>query len=347
MVTFLFTDIEGSTHRWIGPRGDAERPRRARFGAASSDRGLPRSLFKHTGDGICAAFASASDAITRQSPPNSTDLPVRMGLASGRRGGAGFRLLRTGVNRAARVMGAGHGGQILLAASTAELLDGNTWSNSGDAACATSPRRCRSSRSAAGLRSDFPPLNTVEAVPGNLPAQTTSFIGRDAEIDALADLMHSQRLVTFTGVGGVGKSGWRCTSPPNSRTVRRRSVVVELAPVGDPDAVPDAVASPRCHTASRDEGHESLGGLLRTGVADRVDNCEHVLDAAAAIAEAMLARATTVSLMATSRESLDIGAERTWPVPRSPWTRGRGRRRWPSSSTTPSRHPNFVSSGPR
>ena len=165
---------------------------------------------------------------------------------------------------------------------------------------------------------DFPPLKTVDIVPGNLPAQATSFIGRDSEVKELSELVRSHRLVTLTGVGGVGKTRLALQVAAEMTSRFADGVwFVELAPVGDPAAVPDAVATalgvtPQSGLTVSESLAVALSGRRMLIV---MDNCEHVLDASAKMAETILARAATVNVMATSREALGIRAENAWPVP--------------------------------
>ena len=184
VVTFLFTDIEGSTRRW---EADADAMRAA---LAAHDEVLRTAieahggfLFKHTGDGVCAAFASPRSAVDAAvAAQRALELPVRMGLATGEAELRDGDYFGTVLNRAARVMAAGHGGQILVADSTAGLLSGSRSDGSGAAAITRHRQPGRGVPGpGAGLRSEFPPLRTLDATPGNLRPATTSFIGRESE----------------------------------------------------------------------------------------------------------------------------------------------------------------------
>jgi class 3 adenylate cyclase len=203
-VTFLFTDMEGSTRLW-----EAE-PDAMRVALAAHDAVLREAvesrggwLFKHTGDGVCAAFGSARAAIDAAvAAQRRLGLPVRMGIATGEAECRGDDYLGPVLNRTARVMAAGHGGQILVAASAAALVSGVDLLDRGE-------HRLRDLSGvehlyqvrAAGLAVEFAPLRTVDAVPGNLPIQTTSFVGRDVAVKELAEQVRAHRLVTLTGVG--------------------------------------------------------------------------------------------------------------------------------------------------
>jgi predicted ATPase/class 3 adenylate cyclase len=321
VVTFLFTDVESSTRRW---ESDAEA---MKVSLAAHDDVLRATiethggwLFKHTGDGVCAAFASPRSAVDAAvTAQRALELPVRMGLATGEAELRGTDYFGAVLNRAARVMAAGHGGQILLADSTAGLLTGIDLLDLG-------PRRLRDLPTAvgmfqvraSGLRTDFPPLRTLDTTPGNLRPAPSSFIGRESALDAVATELKSHRLVTLTGVGGVGKT--RLATEVATRLADEFPDGVwlfELALVGDPAAVPDAVAAILGITQ---QPGKSMSESVATALDGRVrllviDNCEHVLGAAGDLIEAILAHSATVKILATSREGLGVVDEQLWPVP--------------------------------
>ncbi|HEY4333366.1 MAG TPA: adenylate/guanylate cyclase domain-containing protein, partial [Ilumatobacteraceae bacterium] len=320
-ITFLFTDIEGSTRRW-----EAD-PEAMQVALAAHDDVLRTAvegrggwLFKHTGDGVCAAFGSARAAVDAAvDAQRSLALPVRMGIATGEAEQRGEDYFGPALNRAARVMAVGHGGQILLSNSTAALVSGVPLVDLGEHRLRdlSGVERLLQVR-ADGLRVEFPRLRTMDAVPGNLAMQATSFVGRDAEVKEVTELVRAHRLVTLTGVGGVGKTRLAVHVAAELVPEFPGGVwLVELAPVGDPGAVPDAVATalgiiPQPGASMIVSIAEALAGRHLLVV---LDNCEHVLEAIADLVDAILARSTTVTVMATSREGLRVGAEHLWPVP--------------------------------
>jgi predicted ATPase len=320
-VTFLFTDIEGSTRRW---EADAQAMRAA---LSKHDQVLQTAIgshdgfiFSHTGDGVVAAFASPRSAVDAAVKAQlALELPVRMGIATGEAELRDGDYFGTVLNRAARVMAAGHGGQILLADSAAGLLSGVDLIDLG-------PRRLRDLPTALGvfqvrapgLRADFPPLRALDASPGNLRPQTTSFIGRESEVAEIEAAVRAHRLVTLTGVGGVGKTRLALEVAAGLADEFPDGVwVFELAAVADPASVPDAVAAVLGITQQpgktvADSVAAALEGRVRLLV---LDNCEHVRDAAADLVEAILAQSASARILATSREGLGVADERLWLVP--------------------------------
>jgi class 3 adenylate cyclase len=207
VVTFLFTDVEGSTRRW---EADAQAMRAA---LVVHDKVLRTAieeydgfLFSHTGDGFVAAFASPMSAVNAAiDAQRELQLPVRMGLATGEAELRDGDYFGTVLNRAARVMAAGHGGQILLAESTAGLLSGVDLLDLG-------PRRLRDVPTpvgefqvrAPGLQTDFPALRALDTSPGNLRPAATSFIGRESEVAEVEAALRAHWKMLM-----VLPSGWR------------------------------------------------------------------------------------------------------------------------------------------
>jgi hypothetical protein len=321
VVTFLFTDVEGSTRRW---EADANAMRAA---LAAHDEVLRHQieshgglLFKHTGDGVCAAFSSPRSAVDAAvAAQRALELPVRMGVATGEAELRDGDYFGTVLNRAARVMAAGHGGQILLAESTAGLVSGVDLVDLG-------PRRLRDLPTpvgvfqvrAPGLPTEFPSLRGVDSNPGNLRRPITSLIGRDTEVSDIQAALRSHRLVTLTGVGGVGKTCLALEVAAQLADEFPDGVwVFELAAIADPGAVPDAVAAVLGITQQPGKSvAESVASVLEGRSRLLVfDNCEQVVDSVADLVAAILATSTTVTVLATSREGIGITEERLLRVP--------------------------------
>jgi predicted ATPase/class 3 adenylate cyclase len=327
--TFMFTDIEGSTRLW------EQHPDEMQDALERHDRILRRSIESHggyvfstAGDAYAAAFAVARDAVAAaidaqrslgaERWSESTPVKVRMGLHTGdaqERDGDYFGPV---LNRAARVMSAGHGGQILATAAVVHLAQGCEYSDLGehrlkDLSDVEQLFQVR----AEGLDADFGPLRTVNATPGNLPLQVTSFVGRDDEVRELAERIRAHRLVTLTGFAGVGKTRLAVQAAAELITEFGDGVwLVELAPVGIGASVPDAVASvlgvtPQPGRTMAEAIAAALSGRRALVV---LDNCEHVVGAVGELVDTILGRAPTVRVLATSREDLGAAAEHVWPV---------------------------------
>jgi predicted ATPase len=317
----LFTDVEGSTRRW---EADAEAMRAALVthdevlrAAVAAHNGF---LFKHTGDGVCAAFGSPAAAVDAATEAQRTlQLPVRMGIATGEAELRDDDYFGAVLNRAARVMTAGHGGQILVAESTAGLLSNVDLIDLG-------PRRLRDLPNpiqlfqvrGPGLRTEFPALRALDPDSGNLRVQPTSFIGREVEAAGVRAAIGAHRLVTLTGVGGVGKTRLAVEVAGQLTADFPDGIwIIELASVIDSSAVPDAVAAALgvTHQPGKSIG-ESIAGAMEGRVRLLVfDNCEHVLDVVADLLQTILDRAPSIKVVATSREGLGVADEHLWPVP--------------------------------
>ena len=286
-------------------------------------------VFSNRGDGVAAAFDRASDAVQVAAEaqrqlgaepwPQPVCLRVRMGVHTGEAQERDGDYFGPPLNRAARVMAVGHGGQILVSGATSAVLAGvDMWDLGEYRLRDLSGTERLFQVLAEGLAVEFPRLRTLDSAPGNLPQQMTSFVGRDVEVAELVGLVRAARMVTLTGVGGVGKT--RLAVQVAAELVAEFADglwLVELAPVGDPAAVPDAVASvlgvtPQAGYTVTDSIAQAVSGRRLLLI---LDNCEHVLDAAADLVETVLARAATVKVLATSREGLRLGAEHLWPVP--------------------------------
>ena len=333
-VTFLFTDLEGSTRLWE-EHPEAMRDALARHDEILRDAVEKRSghVVKTTGDGLHAVFAVGADAVVaaidaqRALVAETWSLPeplrVRMGLHTGAAELRDDDYYGTAVNRAARVSAAGHGGQVLVSHATEELVrDGLgadvTLLDRGEHRLRDLSRPERLHQlSAPGLGDEFPPIRSLDAYPGNLPSQLTSFVGRDRELASLAKALDESHLVTLTGVGGVGKT--RLATQLAAEVLPRfadGAWLCELAAADDEDALVQVVAAtlgvrPRPGL----ELDESIAEFLRAKqLLVVLDNCEHLLDASAQLAELVLQECPGVRIVATSREGLAVEGEHVVPL---------------------------------
>ena len=259
-------------------------------------------------------------------------LKVRMGLHTGEAELREGDYYGTAVNRAARIMACGHGEQILMSQTTAQLLEDAlpgdvTSTDLGDHRLRDLARPERVFQvNAPGLPHDFAPLRTLDAYPTNLPAQRTSFVGRDNETNTVAAALRESRLVTITGLGGVGKS--RLAVQVAADVLPRfpdGAWLCELASVTDPDSVPDAVAEVVGVPPNSGPVLEALPWHLRSKQALLIlDNCEHLIESVALLVDDLLGRCPDLTVLATSREGLGIAGERTvslGTLPNSPAVR--------------------------
>ncbi|GIL05110.1 MAG: hypothetical protein BroJett031_16300 [Betaproteobacteria bacterium] len=328
-VTYLFTDIEGSTRLW------EEAPERMRLALARHDALCHAAVERHrgtivktTGDGVHAAFDSAHNALAAAvdmqlalAAPEAGDgivLRIRCGLHRGvdeRRAGDFYG---REVNRAARIMSAAHGGQILVSQAVADAVR-------ADAPADVSLRDLGAVRLRdlaapervyqvihPGLRAEFPALRSLEATPNNLAQQLNSFVGRSRELADVRRLLAANRLVTLLGMGGIGKSRLSVQLGAEVLDDYPDGVwLIELAPLADAQLVPQSVAS--VLGVKEEAGGTVLDALLKFA-RDRtlliiLDNCEHLVHACADVAKRLLQAGPKVKILATSRDALQIAGE--------------------------------------
>jgi predicted ATPase/class 3 adenylate cyclase len=334
-VTFLFTDIEGST-RLLQRLGDRY------ANVLATHHRLLRNAIEEVqgqvvdtqGDAVFAAFPRARDALlaaiaaqraVQAHPwPDGIAPKVRVGLHTGEpvTGETGY--VGMDVHRAARVAAAGHGGQILMSDVTHSLVakdlpDGVTLRDLGEHRLKdlAHPHRLFQVM-APDLPADFPPLQSLDAHPHNLPIQLTSFIGRAREIAEIKTLLSQARLITLTGSGGAGKT--RLALQVAAEVVESYADGVwlaEFAPIADPALVPKTVASTLSvpEQPGRDMTVTLVDALRPKEMLLVLDNCEHLLVACADLAAALLRACPRVRILATSREGLGVPGETLWRVP--------------------------------
>ncbi|BBY06124.1 helix-turn-helix transcriptional regulator [Mycobacterium noviomagense] len=331
-VTLLLADVEGSTRLWE-TQPEEMTDAIARFNQVVCDvvaahEGV-RPVEQGEGDSFVAAFARASDAVVAALELQRAPLaPIRLriGVHTGE-----VQLRNEGnyagptINRTARLRNLAHGGQTVLSATTSDLVvdrlpDGAWLTDLGTHPLRDLPRPERVVQLChPDLRNDFPPLRVTKTVASqHLPVQLSRFVGRDAELAQVRELLAHNRLVTLTGTGGVGKT--RLAVQIAARLAEEFADgiwYVDLAPITDPDVVPIAVA--RALELPDQPGRSTMDTLTRF-VADRqmllvLDNCEHLLDASAAMVVALLGAGPDVTVLATSREAIGVAGEVGWRMP--------------------------------
>ncbi|HVK02196.1 MAG TPA: tetratricopeptide repeat protein [Armatimonadaceae bacterium] len=334
-VTFLFTDIEGSTRLW------EKHPDAMRVALARHDDLLARAIaaadgyvFKTAGDAFCAAFATATSgvaamlaaqvALLAEPWPEETPIKVRMALHTGAVESRDDDYFGPPLNRVARLLSTGHGGQCLLSAASRVLVwDGLPAGvslhdlGSHQLKDLAQPEQVYQLQHAA-LPAAFPPLRSLSTQPNNLPHQLTSFIGREEEAAAAQGLLESHRHVTLTGAGGTGKTRLALQVAADRLEKYPDGVwLIELAALADPGLVPQTVAA--VFALKEETGKpllQSLAEYLKSkDLLLVLDNCEHLLDACAKLADTLLRQCPRVRILASSREVLGIAGERTYRVP--------------------------------
>ncbi len=334
-VTFLFTDIEGST-QLLRELGDL-------YAAALADhhailRGVcgkwNGNEIDTQGDSFFVAFARAGDAIATaveaqralaaHSWPNDATLRVRMGLHTGEPAIGPTGYVGIDVHRAARICSAGHGGQVLVSDATRvlaenELPSGIAFKDLGEHRLKDLQRPERLFQLIIPeLALEFPPLKSLDAVPNNLPIQLTSFVGRADTLSEVKQLLSTTRLLTLTGTGGTGKTRLSLQLAADELDAFPDGVwLIELGQLSDPNLIPQSIASTL-------EVREVAGRPLMVALVDymrdknlllTLDNCEHMIDACAKLADSLLHACPRLKILTSSREALGIAGETSFRVP--------------------------------
>jgi predicted ATPase/class 3 adenylate cyclase len=335
MVTFVFTDIEGSTRRW-------ERDGAAMQAAVQRHDTLMRAalvahgghVFKTIGDAFCAAFWRPDDAVRAMLAAQRTlgaedfaavdGLRVRAAIHTGTAHERDHDYFGPTVNRVARLLAIGHGGQVLVSGVTSELVTGMlppevTLRDLGAHRLKdlTRPEHVHQ-LVAPDLPADFPPLRSLDASPNNLPAALTSFVGRETEIGEIRALLESHRLVTLVGSAGIGKTRISLHVAATLIDGAADGVwFIELAPLTSGEYLPSAVAQTvGVSLASDGDPVDNLARALREKHALLIfDNCEHLVAATARVIAALLRACPKITVCASSRQPLGIAGERAYRLP--------------------------------
>ena len=347
LVTFLFTDIEGSTKlSQEFPetlQAALEKHHSIMQEAVESNNGF---VFEIIGDAFCCAFANASDAVkaaydsqTNLSKEKWDDavIKVRMGIHSGNAEWNGKRYMGyITLARTARIMSAAYGEQIIISNDTFKLVKENftdgrigeirnegtgneiSFRDLGERRLKDVIQPIRLFQIISpGLREDFPPLKTLDARSNNLPVQLTSFIGREEEMKQVKSLLRQTHLLTLTGSGGAGKTRLSLQIAADVIDDFANGVwLVELAPLLEPAFLPRAISEA---LGVQEEPERALEDTLCDYLREKeiliiLDNCEHLIEACSSLAEKLLSNSAKLKLIATSREALRCSGEQTHSV---------------------------------
>jgi predicted ATPase/class 3 adenylate cyclase len=333
-VTFLFTDIEGSTQLWEN-HPEAMKSALAKHDSLLGDifRIHNGQIIKTTGDGFHVVFETATDAVqaaihSQQALQKDTwdeaTIKVRMGLHTGEAELRDGDYFGQTLNLAARIMSVGHGGQILLSETTYQVakehLPGNVSAldlGQHRLKGVAQPRKIIQI-STPDIQQDFPALRSISPETNNLPTQLTSFVGRERELAEAKSRLEAARLLTLIGPGGTGKT--RLSIQLGSQLVHdfKDGVwLIEFAPISDPSLILQTIASvfdigevPGMHlkTLLHDFLREKQLLLI-------LDNCEHLVEASAKVVDELLHVAPNLKIISSSREALGINGETVYRVP--------------------------------
>jgi len=334
-ITFAFTDIEGSTQRWernAAAMQDAVRRHDALMRAAIGAHG--GHVFKTIGDAFCASFWHPEDAVAAMLEAQRAlaaqdfsaidGLRVRAAIHTGTADERDDDYFGPTVNRVARLLAIGHGGQVLLSVATSDLVRGTLPAQAGLADLGEHRLKDLARPEhvyqllAPELGLEFPPLRSLDALSHNLPLQLTSFVGREAELAEITELIGTHRLVTLVGSGGVGKTRTSLQVAANLLDGSGDGVwFVELAPLASGDYIPTTVAQ-ALGISLASEG-DPVENLVRALKAENMllvfDNCEHIIEPAARVLSAIVRGCPKVKILASSRQGLGIAGEITYRMP--------------------------------
>jgi predicted ATPase/class 3 adenylate cyclase len=336
-VTFLFTDIEGST-RLLQELGDEwgnvlQDQRRLMRAAITANQGLELGT---EGDSFFVVFASAADAtqavvfaqqaLAAHAWSGGVAVRVRMGLHTGEARIVAAGYVGLDVHRAARVAACGHGGQVIISDSVHALVEkalppGVSIRDLGQHRLKDLPRPEQLYQlDIEGLPTEFPPLKTLDVRKNNLPLQLTSFLGRAAELKELQDLLARGRLLTLVGTGGIGKTRLAIELATAVLEEYAHVWLAELASVSNPDLVAQTLMT--AIDVREQAGRSTTDALIdyfgSKSALVILDNCEHLVESCAILAESLLQACPKVKVIATSREVLGVGGETPWRVPSLP-----------------------------
>jgi predicted ATPase/class 3 adenylate cyclase len=332
-VTFLFTDIEGSTQLWEknpeGMKGALAKHDAILRSSIESEHG---HVLKTTGDGVCAVFGTALEAVkaaisaqhSLQAHPTELEIKVRMGIHTGEAELREQDYFGQALNRTARIMSIGHGEQILLSGTTASLVREQLPQNTQVTDLGEHLLKGLSIPEqiwqlvAPGLTVEFPALQSLSVLPNNLPIQLTSFVGREKEKVEIKAMLESARLVTLTGSGGTGKTRLTIEVGAEELTSFANGVwLIELAPLADPSQIIPALAKT---FGLQELPFSTLAELVSDYLRDKkilllLDNCEHLIDACARLVNDLLHQCPELKVLASSREALGISGESSYRIP--------------------------------
>ena len=334
-VTFAFTDIEGSTARWERHPNEMEWALRRHdelLRSAFASHG--GHIFKTVGDAFCVAFWRPTDAVAAtlavQAALAAEDfsavdgLRVRAAVHTGTADERDGDYFGPAVNRVARLLAIGHGGQVLVSGVATDLVQAAlpsqaTLRDLGEHRLRDLARPERVHQLLApGLVADFPPLRSLAVLPNNLPLQLKSFVGREREVAEITALVAAHRLVTLVGSAGVGKTRTSLQVAANLLDGSGDGVwFIELAPLSSGDYIPSSIAQTFGITLPLEgDAVENLARALKAKHALLVfDNCEHLVEPAARVISAILRGCPKIKILASSRQGLGIEGEEAYRMP--------------------------------